>query len=135
MKRTVGFFKGLAIVFVFTSLAIVFLQYQVEKPLVNPYIWWIQFYFVVMTAGTYFLASRGIKENLLDFHNYYMGATGIRLIISVIIIFVYAYVVIDQKVTFILNFFILYLFYTGFEIKSLLSNLRAHSKSENKQWV
>jgi Na+/proline symporter len=114
-------------------LLLIFLLLQINPSVINPYVWYILGYFIIITIVTHFISSRGIKSDLTELQNYYMGATTIRLLLSAVIIFLYVYYVPQGKGTFIFNFFALYLFYTAFEIKTLLANLRAHLKNERKQ--
>ncbi len=78
------------------------------------------------------LISRGIKSKDVDFVSYFMGASAIRLLVSAIILFLYFYFVKENAVSFTVGFFIFYLFYTVFEIRTLLAKLRPNFDSDGK---
>jgi len=58
----------------------------------------------------------------------FLGATTFKLVICMTIALVYTRKYKVNDVVFVLNYFYLYLFYTAFEIYSLLSNLRVQNK-------
>ena len=61
------------------------------------------------------------REKLVPFH---MAAQGIRFLCSLIFVGFYAYLKIENIYLFIIDFFVLYLFSTYFEISGLLRKLR-----------
>jgi hypothetical protein len=124
------FYRSLLILGIITSLIILAIQFSSFSHLLNPYVWYLQAYLFIITAVTFFITNKGVKDNLMDFQNFVMAGIGIRFFLSAIIIFLYIYLVKHQSFTFLGNFFVLYLFYTVFEIQSVLSNLRAHLKKD-----
>ena len=61
------------------------------------------------------------REKLVPFH---MAAQGIRFLCSLIFVGIYAYLKTKNIYLFIIDFFVLYLFSTYFEISGLLRKLR-----------
>lgn len=123
------FLTGFFVLSGFFALIIIFLKGNSGSAIVNPYIWYIYGYIVLLTLGTYYLVERGIKRNPYTAHNYIMGFSAIRLFVSFIGIFLYFYCIRQYGVSFLINFFILYFSYTTFEIRCLFSNLRTISKN------
>jgi hypothetical protein len=99
-----------------------------ENKLVHPYIWFILAFFVFITATTFYIIKLGVTEDEDNFQLYYFGSMGFRVILSLGIVFVYVYLFKERELQFVLNFFVLYFLYTGFEIYSILTNLRPHLK-------
>ena len=124
------FYISLIILGSITSAIILTLQFTGLNNLLNPYVWYLQAYLFIITGLTYYITKKGVKDNLMDFQNYVMASIGIRFFLSAIIILLYIYIVKAQSLSFLANFFVLYLFYTVFEIQSVLSNLRAHLKKD-----
>lgn len=120
------FYLYLLLIAVITSAIIVGVQYSNFRSFINPYIWFLQGYLITVTTLTYYISTKGIRENLMDFQNFVMASIGIRFFLSAIILILYIYKVKEGSYSFLINFFVLYLCYTVFEIKSVLTNLRAH---------
>ena len=83
-------------------------------------------------AASAFLFSRimelGFRENRKNFIQFYLTTVVLRLLLSIIFIGVELYRGLKQQELFVGNFFVLYLFYTIFEIWNLNSNLRRNSE-------
>lgn len=71
------------------------------------------------------LGNQGKKERFIPF---YMAFTVARLMLSVAFVGFFVYRGLPDRRTFILNFLVLYIFYTTFEIYGLSSNLRRDLK-------
>ncbi len=59
--------------------------------------------------------------------NLFIAITGIRMIISLIFVLIVLYNGLDNQMVWVVNFFAVYLVYLVFEIKVIMSNLRAIS--------
>lgn len=83
-------------------------------------------------AASAFLFSRimelGFRENRKNFIQFHLTTVVLRLLLSIIFIGVELYRGLKQQELFVANFFVLYLFYTIFEIWNLNSNLRRNSE-------
>ncbi|WP_246849892.1 hypothetical protein [Rufibacter roseolus] len=95
---------------------------------VHSYIWYMLCFFVFVTGFAHYVAFLGLKNDSGNLHAYYFAAMGVRMVFSIIAVFVYRYFHAEGLVQFVSNFFALYFIYTGFEIYALLSNLRQNSK-------
>jgi len=91
-------------------------------------IWILQGYFLGVALISSLISSKGLKYKE-DFHLYYMGTMVMRFFFHLIIIFICFYLKVGNEVILVVNFFILYLLYTSFEIYHLLRNLRPDFKS------
>src|SRR6185312_12765480 len=96
---------------------------------IHPYVWIIQFYFLVITLLTHFISSKGLKK-ITEFHIFYMASMGIRFLVSLFFIFVSLWFSEGGHIVFVVDFFILYFLYTSFEIYFLLTNLRPDLKND-----
>ncbi|MFB9863237.1 hypothetical protein EFA69_04185 [Rufibacter immobilis] len=98
--------------------------------LIHSYIWYMLGFFVFMTGFAHYVSHLGVKQDVENLHVYFYASMGVRMVFSIIAIFVYRYFHEEQVMQFVFNFFALYFIYTGFEIYSLLSNLRRNSKKQ-----
>jgi hypothetical protein len=98
--------------------------------LVHPLIWINQVYFSIAFGLTYLLSGFAIKKMPDKMHLFYMGAMAVRFLLSIMFIFISLLLIGTNQVAFALNFFVLYLIYSWFEIYLLLRNLRADLKRQ-----
>ncbi len=102
-----------------------FIVQQFLKPSwVHPYFWYILAFFYGLSFLIFKLMEFGQKDNKQKFVNFYLSTIIGRLILSIIFIASFLYLGLTDSLLFIINFFTLYLFYTGFEIYGLYCNLR-----------
>ena len=103
---------------------------EMGKYIYSP-IWQIHLATIIITILSHAVTSLGLSSKT-ELHVYAMGGTAVRLFLSLIFIFIAVFVLKTEIVVFVLNFFILYLVYTSFEIYILLRNLRPDLKKEGK---
>jgi hypothetical protein len=118
-------FSALTLFFVsliFTSQFIVKFQLYI-----NPYIWYLLAYVVVIMYISHLIIAYGFSKSAFDAQNFFMLGTSLKLLLSAVVIFLYFYRVKSNSISFLLNFFVLYFVYTFFEIKTLLLSLHPHS--------
>ncbi|MFY7908101.1 MAG: hypothetical protein ACOVO2_01035 [Emticicia sp.] len=89
--------------------------------------WLILGFFVAFSFLMHRLIDMGLQGKDKNIIMFYLAATVLRLILSLGFIGFELYRGLQQQELFILNFFVLYLFYTVFEIWNLSSNLRQNS--------
>jgi len=115
------------------TLAISAIVYTIKyfKPsVIYPQIEFVLAFFLALFLLSYFLMSLSIKEStpkkavILN-----MAAVIFRLIACSIAAFVFVKNDPENHKVFVVNFMLIYLFYLGFEIYSILSNLRPNLKS------
>jgi len=93
----------------------------------HPKKWLILGFFVAFSFLFHRVIEFGLREKQKNFIPFYLATVVLRLILCVIFIGVELYLGLKQQELFILNFFVLYLFYTVFEIWNLSRNLRQNS--------
>jgi hypothetical protein len=93
----------------------------------HPYKWFMLAFFFALSYLNHILMQLGFSNNRENFVQYYLGGMVARMIMSFIFIGTIAYMGTEGIYTFITNFFVLYLCYTGFEIYGLYRNLRHFS--------
>ena len=89
--------------------------YLPEKFRFTGILWLILFFIGVTVVFHVGLVKAGEKSNQA-FVRFYMGGTAIRLFLFMAVIIVYALMGNPDRVAFIMNFFILYMLYTTFEV-------------------
>ncbi|MFD2246917.1 hypothetical protein [Pontibacter ruber] len=126
-----NFFKNLLVFTGVVGLAIGALSYFTGNALVHSFIWYILAFFVLVTAGTFYISRLGVSYDSDNFQLYYFGSMGFRMLLSIGVVFLYVYLFAESELQFVINFFVLYFLFTGFEIFSLLANLRPHLKRQD----
>ncbi len=99
--------------------------------LLHSYIWYILAFFVFITGFTYYLTQLGYKNDPENFQVYYFASMGFRVVLSIGVVALYVWFFQEGRLQFVFNFFALYFLFTGFEIYSLLANLRPHLRGQN----
>ncbi len=112
-------------------LAGILLHYTGNQ-LVHPFVWYIFAFFILITAGTFYITKLGISYDNDNFQLYYFGSMGFRMMLSIAAVFLYVYLYSENELQFVLNFFVFYFLFTGFEIYSLLANLRPNLKRQDQ---
>lgn len=116
-------------VLVTALLAIVF--FLAERYFVTPWLhaYWkvLLVFFLSVSFLTHRLVETGLQGNQERFVPLYLAATVARLVLGLAFIGFFLVRHIDQRRTFIFDFLVLYIFYTGFEIWGLTRNLRRDS--------
>jgi hypothetical protein len=90
--------------------------------------WVILSFFVAYSFLFNRLIELGFREKRKNFIPFYLSSVALRLLLSIIFIGIELYRGLQQQELFVINFFVLYLFYTIFEIWNLNSNLRQNSE-------
>ena len=104
---------------IFTCV-IILLAYSIEPVIpdqfVSGWLFPLIYFFAISTFLLHVIILKLYKGNPKRFITYFMGATGIKLFLymTILLIFVFSYP--GNAVGFISEFFILYLFYTIFEV-------------------
>jgi hypothetical protein len=88
--------------------------------LANPHFWLILVYYTFFTVLIHFwlLKNTDPKKFIMRF----MGITGIKLFINLIVILIYGLTKREGAITFALGFFMIYFVFTFFEIRELLTS-------------
>ena len=121
------------ILFTAVLAIVIYLTNQFFIPdLIHTQIWiMLGFFFALAVMGHRIteMAFQRSKDNVAIF---YFVVMLIRLLISIIFIGIFLYKGVQDRVLFVMNFFILYLLYVAFEINSLLTNLRRNSRQQER---
>ena len=117
------------ILFFTVLLAIVF--FLVDRYYTAPWLHtnWeiILVFFLSVSFLTHRLVSTGLQDNQERFVPLYLAATVARLVLGLAFVGFFLFRHIEQRRTFVFNFLVLYICYTGFEIWALTRNLRRDS--------
>jgi len=124
------FLRNLLLLSFLICLSIAILIYFTGYNWVHPLAWYIVAFFAGITGLTFYLIRRGIGTDATSFQLYYFGSSVFRVLLCMFVVFFYVYFAAERELQFVLNFFLLYFIYTGFEIYSILSNLRRISKKQ-----
>ncbi len=96
-------------------------------------IWGIMIFSAVLGVIVAFIAGWGISSfDEQSRPNIFLGITALRMLLSMVFIGIVLFTGIDDRITWVADFFGVYLFYLVFEIVSILSNLRAISAEGEK---
>lgn len=89
-----------------------------------PYIWQMIAFFAIMTALFHFLSLKASRGKPQMFIRFYMGATAARLLVYMLVIFLYRFHDKSTLTPFALGFMAHYFLFTAFEVPVLLKELR-----------
>jgi hypothetical protein len=84
-------------------------------------------FFVTLGVISHYLIQLGFKDNRDKFVLFYLGVVVLRLLGAMVFLFVFHRLGTAHFQRFILNFFVLYLCYAGFEFYGVRANLRRFS--------
>jgi len=121
-----GFWAGFIVLVILTT-GLAYLIQHISNKLINPNFWIIQCFFCIISVFSHLISSLGTK-NKGEFHVFYLGSMAVRFVLSLFFILLSLLYLSDNKITYVANFFILYITYASFEIYHLLRNLRADSQ-------
>jgi len=99
---------------------------------VHTHVWYIYGFFIVITAATFYISRLGVSYDNDNFQLYYFASMGFRMLLSIGVVFIYVFLFSEGELQFVLNFFVLYFLFTGFEIYSLLANFAPQLKKHNE---
>ena len=103
-------------------------QIKMEKPLVHEQIWSIMIFSAVLGIIVVAIAHWALSSfDAQSRPNIFIGLTVLRMLLSMIFLGAVLYIGLEERVLWVVNFFVVYLFYLVFEIYTILSNLRAIS--------
>jgi hypothetical protein len=123
-----SFFRNLIILSVLIGALIGALIYYTGYALVHPLAFVILAFFALITLGAFYAIQKGSKADPGSFQLYFMGSSVLRVLLCMTAVFIYVFMASERELQFALNFFAIYFVFTGFEIYSILSNLRQISK-------
>jgi hypothetical protein len=95
-------------------------------------IYWVPFFLVVNGLAA-IITYRALQQDQQKMILVYLATTVFRLLLSIAIIFFILIQGVPDRITFVINFAVVYLAFLGFEIYGLLTNLRAHLEKDTDQ--
>ena len=125
MKR---FFVAFGICSLIIALPPAIMDYAGKGSWLIPGFWLVFQFFSSLTFLICLGVIWGQQQNDTLGGQIFLGATTLKLVLCMTIALVYMHKYKVNDIVFVLNYFYVYLFYTAFEIYSLLSNLRVQNK-------
>jgi hypothetical protein len=92
--------------------------------IISPALAYLLILFYVITALVHYVLLRITDLNPRKFVGYFMLSTFLKLMTYLIVIVIYVFYVKKGILPFILSFFILYVFYTIFEVSTILAQTK-----------
>lgn len=89
-------------------------------------VWWLFLFFFFLTLSSLFVIGYATDKSPKNFMLFYFAAMIVRLFISILVAAVIILADKSHVFIFAINFTFLYLLFLGFEIYSILTNLRQH---------
>ena len=106
---------------------------EATSKLIHPQFWGILIFSFLLGMLVVFIGDWGMRNmDAQSRPNLFLGLTVMRLLLSMIFIGIVVFTGLEQRVLWVGNFFMVYLFYLVFEIVTILSNLRAISAEGEK---
>lgn len=112
-----------------------FLLNELSADLIHQGVYFVILFFFLFTLLTHYLSIAAIREGHDRFALVFFGSMTIRLLVSVGVVLLILFKGIPQKITFVVNFSLVYLAFLIFEIYALLTTLRSNfqKRAENAE--
>jgi len=123
-KKYLQFVIRLTILSLILGLLAFILSRFLPGGMISPALPYLFILFYVITALVHYILLRISALNPMKFVSYFMLATFLKLVNYLIVVVVYAFYVKEGILPFILSFFILYIFYTVFEVVTILAQTK-----------
>ena len=127
-----SFLRSYVLFCLLLGFALVALHSQFGPRIVHPFTPYTFGFFAVLTLITYWVTARLVRADAGNFMGAYFGSMVVRLLLSLTLVLVYLFRggahEGDGRWAFLGSFFLLYFIFAGFEVWSVLSNLRPFSK-------
>jgi len=123
-KKYLQFIIRLTISSLILGLLAFILSRSLPGGMISPALPYLFILFYVITAIVHYILLRITVLNPRKFVSYFMLATFVKLMNYLIVVVVYAFYVKEGILPFILSFFILYIFYTVFEVVTILAQTK-----------
>lgn len=124
-----GLMSYLVRLLIFTCI-IILITYAVEPGIPakfrSGYIFPLIYFFAVTTFLLHLFLHKMSKGNPKRFISYFMGATGIKLFLYMTVLIIFVFSLPDHAVGFISEFFVLYVFFTVYEVYFTLKLKHRH---------
>ena len=114
------FYKQLLILTIIVSIISAGLLMTVLKEYYLNVFPFMLLFFVVITISFYEILARSLRKNPKNFSNLFMGLSGGKLLVILLVIIIYLILEKSTVIPFLAGTFLLYLVFTFFEVKTLL---------------
>ena len=108
------------------ALLLAVLKYGWHPAFLHDTLWYIVLFVFTLTLLSLLAGLRGSRRSPESLVKYVLGGTVLRLVLSVIAIYLALRIGLSDRLTFVLNFMAVYFVFLAFEIYSLLTTLRAN---------
>jgi hypothetical protein len=131
--KYIAFLRKLLIFTILIAIAGFFIAYFLPPQYISPALPYLFIFFFSVTLIIHLILLRVSEKKTSGFINYFMLLTFGKLLFFLTIILIYALLNRFDAIQFIVSFFILYVFYTAFEVVLSLSHTKAKDKSTIKE--
>jgi len=118
-KRTLNFFLGFTLYTFFLVLISFVVAHFLPQLKISAAYPFILLFFYLFTLITFFATIKSFHDKISRFTNTYMIVNFLKLLLFSLIILVYAFLNREDAGSFVLTFFVYYLFFTAYEVVSL----------------
>ena len=115
-SKYITFLKGLLLFSFILGAIATGLYFIIPKIAFSPALPFLFFFFMATSLLSYFLMLRSLNSKFSKFVNTFLLLTTVKLLLYVSVLIIYVFINRADAVGFMLNFFILYLCYTIFEV-------------------
>jgi len=122
------FLRKLLIFTLLVGLAAFLIAFMIPSQYISPALPFLFFFFFSVTLIVHLILVRVSEKKAPGFINYFMLLTFGKLIFFLTIILIYALTNRNDAVPFIISFFLLYVFYTAFEVVLSLAYIKTKRK-------
>lgn len=123
-QQFVKFFLRLTLFTVAVALAGTALKYLLPDGYVPDTFFPVLLFFYFVTLAVHFSLLKTTQLSPSKFVSYFMLTTLVKLMVYFIAILAYVFIVKENLLPFLLSFFLLYIFFTTFEVVSILRQTR-----------
>ena len=123
------FIRRILLYSAFLAFAAVILSLLLPSGYLTPALPALIIFFLLVTWLILWYLMKASDKSFIKFVNAFMITTGLKLLLLILVIVAYIFLNRSDAVPFLVAFFILYLFYTGFEVYTVLF-LSKHQKRE-----
>jgi hypothetical protein len=123
------FLKSFFIFCMAMAIPVFIISFFIQSPLFSHTLPLQFIFFIVITGTLHYFFIKNMEKKPQQFVTTYLGLTGLKLFIYLIIIVGYFITNKNDAVSFILSFLFFYLAFTAFEVFSLLKSSRAQINS------
>ena len=116
-----NFLKRIIIFSVAFALICFIVGYFLPSGFITPALPYLFLFFLSVTLVVHYVLLKASEKRFSKFTTYFMLATFLKLMLYIAVLLIYVLLNRSDAIPFIITFFILYIFYTAFEVISILS--------------